>query len=206
APNHIVRFLKAERVTLAGHPLMNSWGWGGYLGYWLYPTYPIFWDGRFIFHHLLHEYPEARSAPALPPKEYWKFLDRHRIDIVLWKRGARIVEQRLPGRPRWSRKFERPSYVVYLPQADWALVSWDSDGGVFVRRSAFPASWIAAREYTALRFDDFEALAAQAKAGEVRRSVLAAETERFAREHPKANVGGIQLLLSELERSQPPAR
>ena len=169
-------FLEREEAILAGRTLYNPWGWGGYLGWRLYPKYPVFQDGRYIFHPLLEEAAKAIESPTA-----WQgFLDRRGTDTVLLE-NLRMPMSTTRVYPDGStRGFERPYYVSYMPRERWALVFWDDKSLLFVRRAAVPEDWLTAREYRYARPFDDEALADALRRGEVPEPLLRTELERHA--------------------------
>jgi hypothetical protein len=177
APAVATAFLQ-RHPDLAGARLYNPWGWGGYLGFHLYPGYRVFQDGRYLFHPLFVEASQASGAP-----ESWSaFLDRYRIGVAVMEN----VPRRLPmarGYPGGeSRVFQRPYYIQYMPRSRWALVHWDEIALVFVDRSVFPKERIAELEYTLWRPYDEEALAEVMGRGEIDLRVLGLEKVRHQKE------------------------
>ena len=175
APVLAARFLAQQKAELAPLTLYNDqFGWGGYLGYRLYPDYRIFQDGRYIFHPFLKE-----EAAAIADSGHWKaFLERYHVDVPImeniprWMPTTRILPD--------GRKVElrRPYYTVYFPKARWALVYWDDKALIFVDRDSADADWLSEHEYKlALPFDDAARDDAISR-GEIRRSDVDAEFRR----------------------------
>ncbi|MEE8425206.1 MAG: hypothetical protein V3S11_05230, partial [Elusimicrobiota bacterium] len=175
-PHGAVPFLAANRKALGRLKMFNTWHWGGYLGFRLYPDYPVFVDGRYIFHPLLR--PKYRATKN--PEAFKSFLGNHKVDLVVIARSTRLrrSELRLPGGQ--SLFVMRPFYVEFLPVSDWGLVYWDKQGYVFVRRSAVEKSWLRKREYRWFRPDDLTSAQLLLRAGKIPRAALAAEVGRFA--------------------------
>ena len=134
-------FLKSNSARLSGLRLFNHWGWGGFLGYALYPGYKVFIDGRYIFHDKLEE-----SFSAGLNLDKWRaFVEKYKFDCMVIKPDESIiaVKQRLPGGR--EAVFRRPAYLFYLPKKDWAVVYWDLRSAVLVRRKAVSSDWLAER-------------------------------------------------------------
>jgi len=129
-------FLHAQKDVLAGLPLYNSLGWGGLIDYVLYPEYKCFMDGRYIFTDMLAEMDDAHKNPVL----WRKMMDDRGIGLALIENNGHRA--RLGTVATW-RAFES----VGMPRSDWALVYWDFDAIVVVRRSMVPAAWLKAHEY-----------------------------------------------------------
>ena len=168
-------FLEREAPTLAGRALYNPWGWGGYLGWRLGDRYRVFQDGRYVFHPLLLEAGEAASSP-----ESWRdFLERRGVEVALMEN----VPLMLPSVRRYpdgsERNITRPYYASFMPRDRWALVYFDEQALVFVRRDAPPAAWLAQREYRWLRPRDDEAFQDALTRGEIPKAELAAERSRL---------------------------
>lgn len=128
-PRGAAEFLAREAPALPRRALYNPWGWGGYLGWRLYPDYLVFQDGRYLFHDLLPVTQDALSSP----EDWGAFLDRRGLDLVLMENAPLLVEG-------------RPYHLAYFPRADWALVYRDGKALLFARRASVPAPWIASRE------------------------------------------------------------
>ncbi|MEE8425033.1 MAG: hypothetical protein V3S11_04355, partial [Elusimicrobiota bacterium] len=175
-PRGAATFLGAHRKTLGRLRMFNTWHWGGYLGFRLHPDYPVFLDGRYIFHSLLR--PKYRATKS--PEAFKSFLRRHQVDLVVLERSTRLRRSnlKLPGeRPLFVM---RPFYVEFLPVSDWALVYWDRQGYVFARRAAVGKGWLKKQEFHWFRPDDLTAAQLMLRAGKIPRDSLAAEVGRFA--------------------------
>lgn len=116
-PRRAAEFLSSRRDQLPHGTLYNPWGWGGYLGWRLYPDYRIFQDGRYIFHDLLRETGEALETPA----GWGEFLDRRGVDLALMENVPVLLDG-------------RPYYVLYMPREKWNLVYQDEQALIFARR------------------------------------------------------------------------
>jgi hypothetical protein len=83
-------------------PLLNAYNWGGYIAWRLYPTYPVFVDGRTDLYDdaLLREYLTA----ALGQPSYRQVLDHYGVNLVLVEQGSPLA-QRLAIDASW-----RPLY------------------------------------------------------------------------------------------------
>ncbi|MFA5140290.1 MAG: hypothetical protein WC728_13745 [Elusimicrobiota bacterium] len=166
-PDGLTRYLVQERAQLAGHRVFNTWHWGGYLGFHLYPDLRVFMDGRYIFHPLLGPSRAARGDP----ERFAALLDRYSIDIAAVAYDRRFTVDDLGA---------RPFYLQLFPPRRWSLVYWDRKGYAFVRRSAFPEPWIREREFRHFRPDDLDAAAAHARGGTAGLSEVSAEVDRLA--------------------------
>ena len=114
-PIETTAFLK--RHDLKGN-LFNTYGWGGYLIWQLYPKYKVFIDGR--------------TPTIYPPEFYWqyrvaedgnliafkKLIQRYNINLVLTK----------------SKRFAR----LLKKEDSWALIGFDGRGYLFAKKNGLP--------------------------------------------------------------------
>ncbi|MEQ1920787.1 MAG: hypothetical protein ABL955_16470, partial [Elusimicrobiota bacterium] len=164
-------FLRAEKSTLSGLKLYNPWNWGGYLDNELYPDYRVFMDGRYIFTDLLKEVDEAEKNPV----RFTKLMDKYGVELVLNMNTGRIVSFR--GQTSW-RSFD----AYALPPSDWALVYWDRQALIFVRRSKAPAAWIKLHEFRHIRPHDLRQTGLRVLSGWISIAEVSAEIGRYKRE------------------------
>ncbi|MDD5628520.1 MAG: hypothetical protein PHU21_05620 [Elusimicrobia bacterium] len=140
------RFL-AQTDRLKGKKLFNVWHHGGYLGWRLYPDQRVFFDGRYIFHDLLLEFVAALRRPQL----WQRMLDRHGVEVACMQRSSHYFNlRRLTGDAGKSFMGGQSYYLTYMPKAAWALVYWDDENLVLVRRGSVDARWLAGAEYSHL--------------------------------------------------------
>ncbi len=158
-----ISFLKKNSNELKDLKMFNYWGWGGYLGFNLYPEYKIFIDGRYIFHSFLDETENCRKN-----FETWnKFIDKYNFDIVILKREPMKIVIKHKRKKGGHLMLSRPAYLLYLPKKDWAVAHWDKKLVILLRRKAMDTAWLKEHEYKLLRPEDTENLAIMAIEGEV---------------------------------------
>jgi hypothetical protein len=177
----LASFLESNSAALGRGRLYNQWGDGGYLGFRLRGSNPVYFDGRYIFHELLFE-----TRAAFRDAASWrKLMNEKGVQVALFRRleshGSR---EALPLAGGAKRAVVRPFYVRYMPREDWALVYWDEHDFVMVRRSAVDKKWIAQREYKWLWPEDWDRLDWQLKSGRAPKREVAAEAERAGKETP----------------------
>jgi hypothetical protein len=129
-PSGGVQFL--GRNKLNGR-IFNSYDFGGYLANKL-PSSKVFIDGRYFVYgeRIYREYLEARDGgPAAR-----RILDRAQADFLLIRYPDPSGYQNLAARARDWR--------------DWALVFWDDESLLYIRRSAASPQWLDAHEYRRL--------------------------------------------------------
>jgi len=168
-------FLQTNKGRLSGLRLFNYWGWGGFLGYKLYPDYKVFIDGRYLFHENLKEAVSVGSSPEL----WGKFIEKYKFDlaVITLDNNKITVKRKLPG----GREviFWRPAYLFYLPKKEWAVVYWDYRAAVLVRRQAVDPVWLSGMEYRYFRPADSVNIVLPVLEGEIRLSELDTEIRRY---------------------------
>ena len=173
-PAHAIAFLRKEKAALSGLNMYNPYNWGGVLGYGLSPDYKVFIDGRYLFVDLLTEVNEAQRSP----EAFRSFIEGRDVGLALQENdGLMLVnpwdQVSTSGRP----------YAAYAwPRKVWALVYWDAQALVFVRRSVVSASWLEKHEFRWLRPRDLRQLGYYVVAGLAPLSAVEDEIERYRRE------------------------
>jgi len=175
AARQMAAFLAAQADGVRGRRLYNSWSDGGYLGLALAPRYRIFCDGRYIFHPLFEETVAAARTAAL-----WReFMDRRGVEVACLKRSLKSsVAEILIARGGLRFAVPRPYHVAYMPRTAWALVYWDAENLVLVRRASADSIWLQRNEYRYLGPDDGLFLAERIRLGQVPLAAARRELER----------------------------
>ncbi|MBI5596823.1 MAG: hypothetical protein HY928_12090 [Elusimicrobia bacterium] len=195
-PVRAAAFLRSHEAAFAGRRLFNPWHWGGYLGWELAGKVPVYFDGRYIFHPLLG----PSYAAAADPSSYAAFLDAGRVEAAVIERLPQFMPMEAALKDGSRRRLLRPFYVFYLPREAWALVHWDDDALVFVRRSAFDEKWVRGLEYRWFRPDDLSAASLAVSEGELSFADLAAEANRWAAQAEKPGAANARLWLADQAR------
>jgi len=158
-------YLKSAEAELGGRRLYNPWTWGGYLGWALNPDYKVFTDGRYIFHKHL-----APVSAAMTDQDTWaEFAADRGLELVLFRRDYQLLSFGTPAGP-----VARPSYLLFMPEKDWALIYWDAFSVLFARRNKpLPA------EFSLLRPDDLAYARLDICAGRASAEKAAAELEMY---------------------------
>jgi hypothetical protein len=152
-PAAAVDFLEREGI---GRRLFNDVRFGGYLIWRRYPAEKVFIDGRNeIYGDLLRDIERALEDP-----DRWKALiDAHGIDAAFLRYPPTLQKVVYPGvaggEPRTG---ERAFSSAYFPASEWALVYWDDDAMIFLRRASEHEAIIRRLEYRALNPDDWRYL------------------------------------------------
>jgi hypothetical protein len=177
-PVSAANFIGKNRSDLSGLRIYNQWEWGGYLGWKLSPWYKVSSDGRYIFHEQL-----ARAASAASDAGAWQnFMDDEKFN------GALIPNLNLtfPSLKRYpdgrTKPFLRPWYLSYMPRERWALVYWDRNALLFVRKDAVSSAWLSRHQYRYVHPFDDAAFAEALKRGEIPADGVADEKKRHQQE------------------------
>ena len=118
--------------------LYNTYDWGGYLMWTLFPDYQVFWDGRSDSVEMFD-----LGLTVMRGDQGWRgILDRFEVNTVVSKACTVDTGQHYP---LLDRLREDPA---------WALVFADQSALVFVRRSAVDSVWLLANSLAAERIDD----------------------------------------------------
>lgn len=133
-PVGMTDFIRGEAAELRGLRLFNPWGWGGYLGFRLFPDLRVSVDGRYIFHGLLKPMYEATASP----EDYRSFLDGHGMQLAAVEHVRQFV--------RTETGAVLPFYETYFPRGTWALLYRDDQALLFARRDALPERYLRERD------------------------------------------------------------
>jgi len=173
------RFPERMASVLSTHPdvgpLYNEFVHGGYLLWRLFPPRQVFIDGRMELEPgLLTALAAARRDPAS-----W--------EALLAARGAagalvRYEDRRLPvlepdGSGGYRQVGESTANALLFPPERWALVEWDDEAMLFLRRANGLADW-GAEPYRFVQPEDPVTTLARAAADPAFRAGLRAELER----------------------------
>ena len=178
-PARAVAFLQANQV---GERLFNDVKFGGYLAWTRAPAGRVFIDGRNeVYHSLLDE-----VFASLASWERWEaMLERYDIDAAMLRRGQLQAVQYAPEAPGGPPRREMRAFsAAYFQPVKWALVYWDDDALVFVRRDDARYRDLLAREFRIVNPDDSEHLLSEIRQGRVDRSLALAEVDRKLKEDP----------------------
>ncbi len=171
APTRAFDFLRREAPVLAPLRLYNTYSWGGFVEYALWPRYRTFIDGRYLFADLLARVDAAERAPD----PWGRFIADRGVQVALVDNSGLLV--RYP----WDL-ISRPLTVYAWPKRLWALVYWDDEAMIFVRRTAVPPRWLKRREYRLLCPMDYHHTGLLVVGGRASAAEVEAEIARYRRE------------------------
>ncbi len=135
--------------NLATARLYNDVASGGYLIWRAWPERLVFADGRNEVHAALLQ----EISTAMDDGAAWRrLLESHQVEgaIVLYRDERIAVREAGTGRLSESTWSE-----LHFPPGEWALVHWDDQAMVFVRRNGNYAPLAAASEYLSIRPEAF---------------------------------------------------
>lgn len=129
-------------------PLFNSYHYGGYIEFFLGPDRKVFMDGRYLFYPLLKEVAAiGRISSFKDQKTAWEtFWSRYKIQTaVVW------LDELSPSAGTSAYSYPLARGDAMFPAKTWALVYWDDQAAVFVRRRKELSRWIGSHEYRYLK-------------------------------------------------------
>ncbi|HYV84272.1 MAG TPA: hypothetical protein VFB49_00015 [Patescibacteria group bacterium] len=169
-----------EREHLDGR-VYNDVRFGGYLIWRRFPGTQVFIDSRNeIYGDLLRDIAGAMATP-----DAWRALiDREKIDAAFLRYPPTLQKVVYAGMNGAKKTGERAFSAAYFPATDWALVYWDDDAMIFVRRTPEHADLIQRRESVALNPDDWQYAFAGVLIGRIPVGRILDELQRKLAEDP----------------------
>lgn len=176
-PEAAASFLESEHLD---GRLYNDVRFGGYLIWRRYPG-KVFIDSRNeIYGDLLRDIAGAMAGP-----DTWRaLLDREKIDAAFLRYPPTLQKVVYTGHDGSRKVAERAFSAAYFPAADWALVYWDDDAMIFVRRTPGHEELIRRREYVTLNPDDWQYAFAGVLLGRIPSGRILDELQRKLAEDP----------------------
>ncbi|MCI0411935.1 hypothetical protein L0222_03930 [bacterium] len=188
-PDQIVKFTKEK--NLSGN-LFNSYAFGGYLIWNVFPERKILIDGRNeVFLPLLHEIVKVRADGRL----WRKFLDKYKIEYALLNYFDELEEVTLIDSQNLPIKTYAPFSSTHFPRSRWALVYWDDDGMILVKRKGLNESLVS-MEYTSVFPEGVAYQLSLVRGGKVDKDRAIAEILKKLKEDPQCK--RAQRMLNEI--------
>src|SRR5262249_45748221 len=135
--------------------------------------------------------------------EQWEaLLNRYSVDAALLRRGqmqAVIYPSDSAGRS--GKRGMRAFSAAHFQASRWALVYWDDQAPVFVRRDDPKARSVLDQEYRLVNPDDLSHLLYEIRRGKASRAEALAEVERRLSEDPSCRTA--KQIRSELSAMEP---
>ena len=188
-PDQIVRYTK-EKNLQGG--MLNSYAFGGYLVWKVYPERKIFIDGRNeVFLPLIHEIVKVRVDSRL----WKKFLEKYKIEYALLNYVDELEEVIVLDSQNKPTRTYAPFSSTHFPRSRWALVYWDDDGMILVKRDGVNRS-LASHEYSSVFPEGNMYQSNLVRGGKVDKNQAIAEILRKLKEDP--NCKRAQKMLDEI--------
>jgi hypothetical protein len=189
-PEKIVQF--TETKNLQGN-MINSYGFGGYLIWRLYPERRIFIDGRNeVFLPLLQKLIQMREDS----RSWIAFLKEYQIEYALLNYVDTLETVTLLDRNGNKTISLAPFSSTHFPRNQWALVYWDDTGMILVKRSGINSD-VLSSEYRAVYPEGTSYEAMLAKEGKLDVQAARSELTRKLTEDP--NCTRAKMLLQSLQ-------
>jgi hypothetical protein len=128
-PDQIVRFTRDK--NLKGN-MLNSYGFGGYLIWSLYPDRKIFIDGRNeVYLPLL----KRLHQESMDSRGWSKLLADYHIEYALLNYVDDLEQVTSIDRNNKVSVYYEPFTSTRFPRSHWALIYWDDDGMILIKRN-----------------------------------------------------------------------
>jgi len=176
-PDKIVQFTKTQ--NLQGN-MLNSYGFGGYLIWNLYPDRKVFIDGRNeVYLPLIKKLVQSRGDS----KNWKNLLSEYHIEYALLNYVDQL-EQLTVVQPDNTRiTTYAPFSSTHFPRRAWALIYWDDDGMILIKRNAANQKLLSL-EYGSVFPEGAGYQESLARAGRINVSKAVEELQRKLREDP----------------------
>ena len=192
-PDKLAQFTREK--DLRGH-MLNSYGFGGYLIRKLYPERRVFIDGRNEVYVPLLERLQTAQADS---REWNALLRDYQIEYAILEYVDRLDAVSVVNPDGTRSSFGASVTAARFPRSQWALVFWDDDGMIFVRRAG-PNRHLLAGEYRVAQPEGTGFLKELVAQGRVNRAEAIAELQRKLREDPQSR--RARALLESLAQNQ----
>lgn len=151
-PSFAVNFIE-KNPALAQLRTLAEWGWGGFVEWRLAPLgLKVYFDGRYLFHHLLHE----MMLAAQHPKEWDRRVKEQGIELMLLNYPEDFKPVRTANNKGGYAFLPRSWHSQAIDLNHWALVWWDAASLLFVDRQKVSPDWLKEHEYKIpLPFDPY---------------------------------------------------
>ncbi len=188
-PDQIVKFTKEKNLKGS---MLNSYAFGGYLIWHVFPERKIFIDGRNeVFLPLLHEIVKVRADSRL----WKKFLDKYEIEYALLNYFDELEEVVAFDSQNRPIRTYAPFSSTHFPRSRWALIYWDDDGMIFVKRNGLNEA-LEKLEYTSVFPEGNAYQLSLVRGAKVNKNQAMAEISRKLKEDPQCK--RAQRLLNEI--------
>ena len=189
-PEQMVRFTRDQ--NLQGH-MLNSYAFGGYLIWRLYPERKVFIDGRNeVYLPLIKRVVESRADS----RKWKKLLGDYQIEYALLNYVDQLEELKIMQKDGTFVTTYAPFSSTHFPRSAWALVYWDDDGMVLIKRNGSNQN-LMPLEYTSVFPEGAYYEQSLARAGRINVDKAIEELNRKLKEDPSCS--RARLLLDSLQ-------
>lgn len=176
-PQQISRFTKQH--NLQGN-MLNSYGFGGYLIWSLYPERKVFIDGRNeVYLPLLKKIVKSRTDN----RQWNQLLKEYEIDYALLNYIDDLEKVTYMNPNGGSFVAYMPFTETHFPRSRWALIFWDDTGMVLVRRQG-QNSKLLPMEFPNVYPEGSDYMVKLVENGKIPKSQAITQLERKLREDP----------------------
>lgn len=176
-PVQISNFTKQK--NLQGN-LMNSYAFGGYFIWSLYPERKIFIDGRNeVYLPLLKKIVESRADN----RQWNQLLNEYQIDYALLNYVDDLERVTYMNPNGESFVVFMPFTETHFPRSRWALIFWDDTGMVLIRRKGQNSNLLP-MEFSNVYPEGFQYMEQLVKNGKISKDLAISQLERKLREDP----------------------
>jgi len=176
-PERIVNFTKQQ--NLQGN-LINSYAFGGYLIWALYPERKVFIDGRNeVYLPLLQKIVRSRADS----RQWNQLLGEYQIEYALMNYIDDLEEVTYIKPDGGTSVVYMPFTETHFPRSRWALVFWDDTGMVLIRRKG-QNSKLLSMEFSHVYPEGFHYMEQLVQNGKIPKQLAITELERKLREDP----------------------
>ncbi len=113
-PKNATDYLLLNKGDLSRYNMFNTYHWGGYLIWRLYPDYRVFIDGRAdLYGDFIEEYYKVRNIRP----EGSEILEKHNISLILIPKDS-ALDVHLRTSPLWEQVYKDNLSVIYLRISD----------------------------------------------------------------------------------------
>jgi hypothetical protein len=177
-PDQIALFTK--ETNLRGH-MLNSYAFGGYLIWALYPERKIFIDGRNeVYLPLLKEIVHVRTDSRL----WGAFLEKYSIEYTLLNYVDDLEELTTIDSQNNQNVTYEPFSSTHFPRTRWALIYWDDDGMILVKRNGVNTA-LTNLEYTSIFPEGDSYMQMLVRSNKIDKARAIAELQRKLKEDPQ---------------------
>jgi len=134
-PIEATEFVKEHKLA---KNIYNTYDWGGYMAFKLFPEYLMFWDGRQNSSEMF-----SLGWNVMAGKPDWEqILDRFEVNTIVTRASTIDTGQKDPLLDRLAA------------HSDWSMVFNSESSMIFVKRGSVPDDWLRKYAFSKKRMDD----------------------------------------------------